>query len=129
MRLLIVSLILNAIFTSGAASAETARCPLSDANDCDRWEVERADEELTALLSQPSEWIDRMPERLRANARAALQEAQANWIKFRDAECRRELTLSYMTAMTERGYLANCALNMIFHRRNELMKQYTFRSP
>ena len=129
MRWLMVFLTLAAISTSDAAWAETARCPLSDGEDCEEWKVKRADDELTALLTQPSAWIDRMPEEFRANARAALLEAQGTWIAFRDAECRRELTFSYATAMTKRGFLAHCALNMIFHRRNDLMEWYTFKSP
>jgi uncharacterized protein YecT (DUF1311 family) len=108
-------------------SAETARCPLSGRDECGDVGSQKLDEELAALLAAPSEWIDGMPERLRDNARAALKEAQDEWIKFRDAECRRKLTWSYMTAMTERGFLAHCARNMTFLRRNELMEHYKFK--
>ena len=127
MHFLIVFCVGVAIFASTAVSAETARCPLSGRDDCGNLGSRKLDEELTALLAAPSEWIDRMPTQLRDNARVALKEAQDEWIKFRDAECRRKLTWSYMTAMTERGFLANCAGNMTFQRRNDLQERYRFK--
>jgi uncharacterized protein YecT (DUF1311 family) len=127
MRFLILLCVGVAILAPTAVSAETARCPLSGRDDCGDPGSQKLDEELAALLAAPSEWIDGMPTHLRDNARAALREAQAEWIKFRDAECRRKLTWSYMTAMTEHGFLANCARNMTFHRRNELLEQYKFK--
>jgi uncharacterized protein YecT (DUF1311 family) len=127
MHFLIVLCVSVAVFASTAVSAETARCPLSGSGDCGDLGSQKLDEELAALLAAPSEWIDRMPAQLRDNARAALKEAQNEWINFRDAECRRKLTWSYITAMTERGFLASCALDMTFHRRNDLLEQYKFR--
>ena len=116
-----------ACFAATAVSAETARCPLSGRDECGDLGSQKLDEELAALLAAPSEWIDGMPAQMRDNARAALKKAQDEWIKFRDAECRRELTWAFATAMTERGFLANCARNMTFHRRNDLMQHYKFK--
>src|SRR4051794_14692963 len=121
MHFLIVLCVSVTIFAATAVSAETARCPLSGRDECGGFGSQKLDEELAALLATPSEWIEAIPTQLRDNARAALKQAQDEWIKFRDAECRRKLTWSYMTAMTERGFLANCARNMTFHRRNELL--------
>jgi hypothetical protein len=84
-------------------------------------------QELAALIAGPSDWIERMPPQSRDAARAALVEAQAQWIKFRDAECHRQRTWSHASAMTPRGLMASCQLNATFHRRNELEKLYTFK--
>ena len=107
-----------------AASAETERCPHADGDSCNEWRLERMERELANLIAGPSEWIDGMPAGLQDRARAALNEAQKQWIAFRDAECRRELTWSYATARTERGFIANCRLNMTFHRLESLQKLY-----
>jgi len=116
-RLLIVSLILNAIFTSGAAlpRPRAARCRR---NDCEGWRL-RGRRRMTALLSQPSSGLTAC-RKVAANA-VRRARSPSDWIKFRDAECRREFTLSYMTAMTERGYLATAHSIMTFSRRNELL--------
>ena len=111
---------------SAKALAEEARCPHADGDTCAEWRLEQAEKELAALVAGPNEWIERMPAQMRDRARAALAEAQSEWIKFRDAECRRELTWAYMTAQTERGFLANCRANAVFHRRNDLDKAYKF---
>ena len=111
-----------------AASAETAPCPHANADSCEEWRFDRLDKELAELVAGPSAWIDGMPAERRGDARAALAEAQTQWIKFRDAECRRELTWSYGTARTNRGFLANCLLNMTFHRRNDLQEAYKFKA-
>src|SRR5262245_57119605 len=116
-----------AILSTAAASAETARCPHADGEDCEEWRFEQLDKELAELVAGPNDWIDRMPAQLRDDARTALVEAQAQWIKFRDAECRRELTWSYMTARSKRSFLANCLLNMTLHRRNDLQEVYRFK--
>jgi uncharacterized protein YecT (DUF1311 family) len=116
-----------AILVTAAASAETGRCPHADADSCEEWRFEQLDKELAELVTGPNDWIDRMPAQLRDDARATLAEAQAQWIMFRDAECRRELTWAYATARTKRGFLANCKLNMTFHRRNDLQNAYKFK--
>ena len=115
------------ILATAAASAETARCPHADGDSCDEWRFEQLDKELAELVAGPNDWIDGMPAQWRDDAHAALAEAQTQWIKFRDAECRRELTWSFATARTRRGFLANCLQNMTFHRRNELQEAYKFK--
>ena len=109
------------------ASAETAGCPHADADSCEEWQFERLDKELAELVAGPNDWIDGMPAQFRDDARATLAEAQRQWIKFRDAECRRELTWSFATARTGRGFLAHCLLNLTFHRRNDLQELYKFK--
>jgi uncharacterized protein YecT (DUF1311 family) len=127
MRPMIVLCATIAVLATVAASAETAACPHADGDSCEEWEFERLDKELAELVAGPNDWIDGMPAHRRDDARAALAEAQMQWIKFRDAECRRELTWSYMTARTRRGFLANCLLNMTFRRRNDLQEAYKFK--
>jgi uncharacterized protein YecT (DUF1311 family) len=112
----------------GRASAETARCPYNDGDVCEEWRFEQLDKELAELIAGPSDWIDSMPAQLRDKARTALAEAQTQWIKFRDAECRRQLTWSYMTARSSRGSLANCMVNMTFHRIHDLQEEYKFKA-
>ena len=126
MRSAILLFIITALSTS-PASAQAARCPLDDGDSCEEWRFEQADKELADLVGRPSEWIDGMPAHLRNAAREALVEAQTQWTRFRDAECRRELTWSYPTARTKRGFLANCLLNMTFRRRTDLQEAYKFR--
>jgi len=115
-----------AILTSVDAHAETARCPHTDSASCEEWRLARVEEELAAMLSRRSVWIEAMPADKRDRARAALLEAQKQWVNFREAECARKLTWAFATAMTERGYLAQCRLNMTQHRRNELEREYRF---
>lgn len=116
-----------AMLAASAVAAETAPCPRSGSDACRDLGLQKLDEELAALLAAPSEWIDAMPAQFRDGARAALQEAHAEWIKYRDAECRRELTWAFATAMTERGFLVNCVRNMNLHRRDDLMRLYKFK--
>ena len=127
MRYMIVLCASIAILVTAAATAETARCPHADGDTCEEWRFELLDKELAELVAGPNDWIDGMPTQLRDDARAALVEAQAQWIKFRGAECRRELAWSYATARTKRGFLANCLLNMTFHRRKDLQEAYKFK--
>src|SRR5437660_2532983 len=127
MRSMIVLCASIAIHATAAISAETERCPHSDGDACEEWRFELLDKELAELVAAPNDWIDNMPAQLRNDASAALIEAQAQWIKFRNAECRKELTWSYATARSKRGFLANCLLNMTFHRRNDLQQAYKFR--
>jgi uncharacterized protein YecT (DUF1311 family) len=117
-----------AILVATAASAEPARCPHTDADACEEWKVEQLDQELAAMMTRPSPWIDRLPVALRDDARTALQQAQQQWIAFREAECRRELTWSFGTARTKRGFLAWCRHNMTLHRRDRLQELYRFTS-
>jgi uncharacterized protein YecT (DUF1311 family) len=104
------------------------RCPHGDGDACEEWQVEQLDRELAELVAGPSGWIDGMPADKRDGTRNALIEAQRQWINFREAECRRKLTWAYMSARTERGFLANCRLNMTFHQRKDLREEYRFSS-
>jgi uncharacterized protein YecT (DUF1311 family) len=126
--LILLSASLTTIATT-ALSQPSPGCPHSGNDACEAWQVERMDKELAALIAGPSKWIDRMPENLRSDARAALAESHARWLQFRQAECQRKLTWSYMTARGRDGFLANCALNLTFHRRNDLQKDYGFNEP
>ena len=116
-----------ALLAPATAWAETVRCPHTSNDSCNEWRFEQLDRELAELVAGPNEWIDSMPAQLRDDARAALTEAQTQWIKFRDAECRRKLSWSYMTAMTKRGFLAGCLFSLTSARRDNLQKLYKFR--
>src|SRR5690349_12550140 len=98
MRLWTALYISLVLITSSLADPATAPCPLSGGDACHEWRLEKLDEELAALISGPSEWIAGMPEQSRDKARSALNEAQKQWIQFRQAECRRLLTWSFGTA-------------------------------
>jgi uncharacterized protein YecT (DUF1311 family) len=117
-----------AVLASTSVSAELAPCPYADGDSCLEWRFERLDNELALLIAAPSEWIDMLPVHLRDEARAALADSQIQWLRFRDAECRRELTWSFATARTPRGFVAYCRLNMTFHRLNKLKELYKFKS-
>jgi uncharacterized protein YecT (DUF1311 family) len=125
MRLIPILCAVVVLLTAADAQAE-ARCPHADGDACEEWRLEQLEQELVELLSRPSDWIEGMPANKRDGARAALIEAQKQWINFREAECRRMLTWAFATAMTERGYLAHCRVNMTFHRRNDLQEAYRF---
>ena len=63
---------------------------------CERWLFGRADEELAAVIERKQGDIDRrstFTDRTTA-AKAYLQEAQREWLRFRDAECRATAAIS-----------------------------------
>jgi uncharacterized protein YecT (DUF1311 family) len=127
MRLIPVLCAVVVLLAAVDARAEPARCPHAKGDACEEWRFEQLDKELAGLLNGPSLWIDAMPADKRDGARAALLEAQRQWINFREAECRRELTWAFATARTERGFLASCRINMTLHRRKDLERLYRFK--
>jgi uncharacterized protein YecT (DUF1311 family) len=99
-------------------------CPPDLGNDgCERWLFGRADEELVAVVERKQADIDRrstFTDRTTA-AKAHLLEAQREWLRFRDAECRAAAAISgLISARTAEGLTAACLYRLTRRRIEEL---------
>jgi uncharacterized protein YecT (DUF1311 family) len=108
------------------AWAQDAQCPRGSSNDaCDQWAFEQADKELALLVERKLSELDRrstLQERTE-RAKSSLQEAQREWVRFRDAECRGRAAANMISARTPQGLTSAC-LSALTRRRIEEIRKY-----
>jgi uncharacterized protein YecT (DUF1311 family) len=108
------------------ARAQDLLCPRGISNDaCDQWQLEAADKALTlAIESKQSEFERRSTRQDRKEqAKSYLLEAQREWVRFRDAECRAKAAANMISARTREGLTSEC-LSSLTRQRIEEIKKY-----
>jgi uncharacterized protein YecT (DUF1311 family) len=124
-RAVVALALLFATHAAGAQTAESGRCPAGLSNDaCDQWHVERAEQSLAAAVERKAAEFDRRSTRPDRNeaARAALMEAQQEWLRFRTAECNAMAIANMISARTRQGLISACLLALTQRRIGEIEK-------
>lgn len=118
-----LALILGALVST--ARAQDLRCPHGMSNDaCGQWLFEQADKELTLVIESKQSELDRRSTRQDRNeqAKSDLLEAQQQWARFRDAECRARAAANMISARTRAGLISQCLLTLTRQRIEEVKK-------
>ena len=106
-----------------AALAQADQCPAGFSNDeCDRWQFERADRQLSELvlreISELGKWST--DSRWQEEAKELLIEAQRTWEAFRTAECKARSTINVISARTLKAKNSACLLALTQRRIAEI---------
>jgi uncharacterized protein YecT (DUF1311 family) len=113
------------------AAAPTARaqdlpCPpeIGSNDACDQWQFEQADKALTHAIEIKQTELERRSSRPDRNeqAKSYLLEAQREWARFRDAECRARAAANMISARTRAGLTSACLLSLTRQRIEEIKK-------
>lgn len=108
------------------AQAQDLPCPpgIGSNDACDQWRFEQADQALLraieskqAELERRSKWPDR-----NERAKSYLLEAQREWVRFRDAECRAWAAANMISARTPQGLISACLFSLTRQRIEEIKK-------
>jgi uncharacterized protein YecT (DUF1311 family) len=120
----VLVLVLGALVPT--ARAQDLPCPSGMSNDgCDQWGFEEADKELTLAIESKQSELDRRSTRQDRNeqVKSYMLEAQREWVRFRDAECRGRVAANIISARTRKGLMSECLL-LLTRQRIEEIKMY-----
>jgi uncharacterized protein YecT (DUF1311 family) len=113
------------------AAAPTARaqdlpCPpgIGSNDACDQWQFEQSDQALTRAIESKQSELERRSSRPDRNeqAKSYLMEAQREWVRFRDAECRARAAANMISARTREGLTSSCLFSVTRQRIEEIKK-------
>jgi uncharacterized protein YecT (DUF1311 family) len=109
-----------------AARAQDLPCPTGiGSNDaCDQWQFEQADKALMRAIESKQAELERRstrPDRIE-QAKSYLMEAQREWVRFRDAECRARAAANMISARTQAGLTSACLFSLTRQRIDEIKK-------
>jgi uncharacterized protein YecT (DUF1311 family) len=107
------------------ARAQDLRCPRASNDACDQWRFEEADKELMLVIESKQSELDKRSTRQDRNeqVKSYILEAQREWVRFRDAECRARVAANIISARTRAGLTSECLFSLT-QRRIEEFKMY-----
>jgi uncharacterized protein YecT (DUF1311 family) len=108
-----------------AARAQDLPCPpgIGSNDACDQWQFEQADNALMrAIESKQAEIEKRSTRQDIEQAKSYLTEAQREWVRFRDAECRARAAANMISARTREGLSSACLFSLTRQRIDEIKK-------
>jgi len=103
-----------------------ARCPHSTSDACDRWHFEEIDKQLTQVVAEAVEKIEKFahPD-ARQEAKDALAESHRAFVASREADCRAEAAFMVLrTARSRESYSAACMFFLTELRIARLRQRY-----
>jgi uncharacterized protein YecT (DUF1311 family) len=109
------------------ARAQDLPCPpgIGSNDACDRWQFEQADKALMLAIESKQAELERRssrPDHIE-QAKSYLLEAQREWVRFRDAECRARVAADMISARTLQALTSACLLSLTRQRIEEI-KEY-----
>jgi uncharacterized protein YecT (DUF1311 family) len=109
-----------------AARAQDLPCPpgIGSNDACDQWQFEQADKALMRAIESKQAELERRSTRPDRNeqAKSSLMEAQREWVRFRDAECRARAAANMISARTRVGLTSACLFSLTRQRIEEIKK-------
>jgi uncharacterized protein YecT (DUF1311 family) len=109
-----------------AARAQDLPCPpgIGSNDACDQWQFEQADKALMRAIESKQTEIERRSTRQDSieQAKSYLTEAQREWVRFRDAECRARAAANMISARTREGLTSACLSSLTRQRIDEIKK-------
>ena len=109
-----------------AARAQDLPCPpgIGSNDACDQWQFEQADKALMRAIESKQTEIERRSTRQDSieQAKSHLTEAQREWVRFRDAECRARAAANMISARTREGLSSACLFSLTRQRIDEIKK-------
>ena len=91
---------------------------------CGQWQFEQADKALMHAIEIKQTELERRSTRPDRNeqAKSYLLEAQREWVRFRDAECRARAAANMISARTREGLTSSCLFSLTRQRIEEIKK-------
>jgi|RhiMetdeSRZDD1v2_1073273.scaffolds.fasta_scaffold597258_3 uncharacterized protein YecT (DUF1311 family) len=108
------------------ARAQDLPCPpgIGSNDACGQWQFEQADKTLMLAIESKQSELERRSSRPDRNeqAKSYLLEAQREWVRFRDAECRARAAANMISARTREGLTSSCLFSLTRQRIEEIKK-------
>jgi uncharacterized protein YecT (DUF1311 family) len=108
------------------ARAQDLPCPpgIGSNDACGQWQFEQADKALMHAIEIKQTELERRSTRPDRNeqAKSYLLEAQREWVRFRDAECRARAAANMISARTREGLTSSCLFSLTRQRIEEIKK-------
>jgi uncharacterized protein YecT (DUF1311 family) len=108
------------------ARAQDLPCPpgIGSNDACDQWQFEQADKALLRAIESKQTELERRSSRPDSieQAKSYLVEAQREWVRFRDAECRARVAADMISARTRTGLTSACLFALTRQRIEEIKK-------
>jgi uncharacterized protein YecT (DUF1311 family) len=108
------------------ARAQDLPCPpeIGSNDACGQWQFEQADKALMHVIESKQSELERRSSRQDRieQAKSYLAEAQREWVRFRDAECRARAAANMISARTPAGLTSACLLSLTRQRIEEIRK-------
>ena len=118
-----VALVLGA---KPATAVTRSDCPFKSNDDCDQWQYEQLDKELSAVVEAAIAVMERhakadwLPE-----AKLLFMQAHRQWIVLRTDDCRSQVAYpGIISARTSKGKMAECQLTLTDRRIKELKARF-----
>jgi uncharacterized protein YecT (DUF1311 family) len=119
-----LALVLGA--TAPGARAQDLPCPpgMGSNDACGQWQFEQADKALVLAIEGKQSELEKRSSRPDSieQAKSYLLEAQREWVRFRDAECKARAAANMISARTRAGLTSACLFSLTRQRIEEIKK-------